>query len=105
MTFGVILRTVQRWLTRADGRRLDRVDWSSRSSRPHTTRRTPRVLEDLILEDRGRLREESVLDEHGAEAIRLALEARVSAGALEGPLPSVRTIGRILERRGVLDVL
>jgi hypothetical protein len=101
--FDVSLRTVQRWLARADGKRLDRVDWRSRSSRPHTTRRTPRVLEDLVLEERRRLREESVLGEYGAEAIRLALEARVGAGALEGPLPSVRTIGRILERRGVLD--
>jgi len=29
--FGVALCTVQRWVERAVGKRLDRVDWSSRS--------------------------------------------------------------------------
>jgi hypothetical protein len=48
---------------------------------------------------RRELRESSVLGEYGAAAIRremLGLE-------LAGPVPSERTIGRILERRGALD--
>ena len=47
---------------------------------------------------RAELKDQSDLGEFGAGAIRDALEAR---GAR--PLPSARTIGRILERRGALD--
>lgn len=46
------------------------------------------------------LREESVLGEYGPVAIRRELEHRAD---LPGPLPAVRTIARILERRGALD--
>lgn len=49
---------------------------------------------------RSELRETSVLGEYGAEAIRLALLERAD---LPWPVPTCRTIGRILERRGVLD--
>ena len=88
---------------RADGQRLDRVDWDDRSSRPSRVTRTSPELEDLILELRRSLREESILGEHGAKAIGRALEELADAGVLGEPLPTVRTIGRILSRRGVLD--
>ena len=97
---GVSLRTVQRWVARAGDRRLDRVDWTDRSRAPLRTRRTSPAIEDEILEARQRLREESVLGEYGAAAIRATLLER--AGPTEPP-PSLRTIGRILERRGALD--
>jgi hypothetical protein len=99
---GVALRTVQRWVERAGDQRLDRVDWADHSSRPLTTRRTPHDIEDVVLEVRERL-EAGPLGEHGAEAIGRELEAMALAGLLPGPIPAVRTIGRILERRGVLD--
>ena len=46
------------------------------------------------------LREESALGEYGPVAIHRELERRAD---LPGPLPAVRTIARILERRGALD--
>jgi len=96
--FHVSLAVVQWWVRRARGQRLDRVDWGDRSRRPHRTRRTPRRVEDRVLALRRQLRDESVLGEYGAPAIARALEAR------EGSPPlSVRTIGRILERRGAVD--
>ena len=91
------LSTVQLWLGRAADRPLDEVDWSDRSSQPlHRTRTRPE-LEDLILDIRRRLREESILGEYGPAAIRRELEEQ------PGPLPALRTIARILERRGALD--
>lgn len=99
-TFGVSLATVQLWLARAGQDRLDRVDWSDRPSRPRHTTRSPAGLERLILQFRGELRETSVLGEYGARAIR---EALIDRPELAWPVPSVRTIGRILERHGALD--
>lgn len=96
--FGVGLGTVQRWLERAGQADLGQVSWSGRTSAPaRQARRTAAQLEDEILTVRRVLREESVLGEYGAAAIRREL--------LAGPAgsPSVRTIGRILERRGALD--
>src|SRR4051812_33873252 len=97
--FGVPLATVQLGVARAEGRRLDRVDFSNRMPglrRP--ANRSDHDLEGLVLALRRELKEASDLGEFGARAIRAALEAR---GAR--PLPSARTIGRILERRGALD--
>ena len=96
----VSLATVQLWLSRAADRPLDEVDWSDRSSAPHRLSRSRPELEDVVIEVRQTLREESVLGEYGAVAIRRALEERLGRGEA---LPSVRTIGRILERRGALD--
>jgi hypothetical protein len=80
----------------ADGP-LDGVDWADRSTAPHHPRRTAPDLEALVLAVRSELAE-SILGEQGASAIERAL---IDRGA---PLvPSIRTIGRILERRGVLD--
>jgi len=96
--FGVALRTVQRWVERAKGRRLDRVDWSGLSPTPKRTRRTDPVIEQRVLTIRCWLKDHSVLGEYGAAAIRREMEAR----KIE-PCPSIPTIGRILQRRGVLD--
>ncbi len=99
-SFGVSLATVQLWLQRAGGERLDRVDWSDRSSTRHRLARTDPQLEDLIVDLRRELRETSVLGEYGALAIQRALSERSD---LPWAVPAVRTIGRILDRRGLLD--
>lgn len=97
--FGVSVSNVQRWVERADGQRLDRVAWRDRPAGcPRAANRVSRRTEAAVLQLRRTLREESVLGEYGANAIRDAL-----AEAGQAPLPSVRTIGRILERRGALD--
>ena len=96
--FGVSLATVQYWVHRAHGQRLDRVDWSDRSHAPRTPHRTDLGIEDLVLSLRRELAEASDLGACGAKAIRQALQGR---GLQE--IPSTRTIGRILERRGALD--
>jgi hypothetical protein len=99
-TYGVGLATVQRWLARAADNRLDRVDWGDRPDTPHRTTRTDPAVEEIVLRLRWELREASVLGEYGAPAIRAAL---LEQADLPGPAPSLRTIGRILERHDVLD--
>jgi hypothetical protein len=78
---------------------LDRADWAGR---PRGGRRdansTDPDLEDRILALRRQLRDHSDLGEHGAAAIQRALQEQGCPA-----VPSVRTIGRILARRGVLD--
>lgn len=98
--FEVGLGTVERALTRAADDPLDEVDWADRSRTPGRTRRVAPQLEDTILELRRQLREDSALGEYGAAAIRHELLARLD---LPWPVPSLRTVGRILERRGALD--
>jgi hypothetical protein len=98
--FGVSLATVQLWLTRAADDPLARVDWTDRPPIASHVIRTPIDIEDRILDIRRTLREESILGEYGPAAIRRELEATAE---LPGPPPSVRTIARILERRGALD--
>jgi transposase-like protein len=95
--FGVGVATVAHWVERAQGQRLDRVDWSDRSRAPHQTRRTAPSLEDLVLQARSDLAH-SDLGAIGAEAIRQAL---ADQGVPQ--VPSPRTIHRILARRGALD--
>jgi leucine-zipper of insertion element IS481 len=97
--FGVGLATVALWVGRARGQPLERADWADRSSRPHRVpQRTPLAMEALVLETRRELKEQSALGEFGAVAIQRALR---DAG--QPVVPAVRTIGRILERRGALD--
>ena len=48
-SFRVSLRTVQRWVTRAGRRRLDRVDWADQPPVAHTVCRTPPEVEERIL--------------------------------------------------------
>jgi transposase-like protein len=98
--FGVSLATVQLWLKRAAGGALEQVDWTTQAPIARHVRRTGRDIEDRIIDLRRVLREESILGEYGPVAIRRALEQEPD---LSGPLPAVRTIARILERRGALD--
>jgi len=97
--FGVALATVRLWVARADGSRLDRVDFAAKPpGRCRPVNRSSQELEDLVLTLRVELKDRSDLGGFGARAIRDALEAKGVR-----PLPSARTIGRILERRGALD--
>src|SRR5262245_29239020 len=96
--FGVSPSTVVYWVARAKGQRLDRVDWADRSRAPHHTQRTAAALEEQVLRLRRQLRQESDLGAYGADAIQQALREQ---GLPD--LPSVRTIHRILQRRGALD--
>jgi hypothetical protein len=59
-------------------------------------------IEDLIIELRQELRDSSALGEFGAAAIHRELTSRRKSLRISY-VPSVRTIGRILERRGALD--
>ena len=97
--FAVARSTVRYWMQRAGHQRLDRMDWSDR---PHGARqpanRTPTELEGLVLAVRRELKEQSALGEFGAQAILRELQQRRAE-----PLPALRTIGRILDRRGALD--
>ena len=98
LRFGVAPGTVNYWVQRAAGRRLDRLDWKDRSRAPKHTQRTPAALERKILAIRCRLKDRSALGEHGAVAIHQELKTQMVT-----PCPAVRTIGRILQRHGVLD--
>src|SRR4051794_3647736 len=95
--FGVGMATVAHWVERAKGQRLDRVDWSDHSRAPRKTRRTDTAVEDLILKTRDALAHGD-LGAIGAAPIRQALHEQGVAA-----LPSLRTINRILARRGALD--
>jgi hypothetical protein len=89
---------VQYWIKRASGKRLDRVDFSTHSSRPQRMpRQTAPELEQQILLLRQQL-SESILGESGADAIREALLQQHWSG-----VPSTRTINRILQRHGLFD--
>jgi transposase-like protein len=98
LQFGVSSATVLRWVQRAKGQRLDRVDWADRPRTPHHTRRTKPDLEALVLQIRQHLHQHSDLGFYGAEAIRADLAKRGIQ-----PLPALRTINRILQRCGVFD--
>jgi transposase len=96
--FRVSLQTVQRWVERASTKRLDRVDWSDQpSGPPRPVNRTSFDTEAVVLRLRAELAK-SDLGDSGADAIRAAMIERQLP-----QVPSRRTIGRILERRGVLD--
>jgi transposase len=95
--FRVGLGTVQRWLERAGGQRLNRVCWADR---PHVARHvvhTSSELEKRIVELRTTLKRDSDLGEYGAAAIARALRAETDG------VPSERTIHRVLVRHGALD--
>jgi len=94
----VSLWTVQRWVHRAGTQRLDRIDWEDRSHATRVSRRTAEALEVLVMTLRHDLRATSDLGDYGAVAIHGALLDRG-----EPAVPAVRTIHRILERRGILD--
>lgn len=96
--FAVSRPTVERWVARAAGKRLDRVEWADRSPIAHTVHRTPAQVEDRVLDLRRELWASSPLGEYGAVAIH-----RAWPRSPWGQPPAIRTIGRILERRGALD--
>ena len=96
--FRVRLATVQYWVRHAAGQRLDRVDFTTRPSAPRRTRRTDPAMEERVITARQQLQRDSDLGDHGAAAIHQALRDQGVAC-----VPSVRTIGRILRRRGLLD--
>jgi transposase-like protein len=97
--YGVARSTVRYWSRRAGVNRLDRVDWSDGVRGPRRpANKTSSPVEDRVLHLRRELKETSALGEFGAAAIRSELERH----GVES-LPSLRTIGRILERRGALD--
>jgi len=90
--------TVQRWVDRTKGQRLDRVDWESRSRRPHKTTRISPPDEDWVLDVRAQLRDQSALGEYGADAILREIDQCQDVSQL-----SRSTISRILVRRGVVE--
>jgi transposase len=73
--FHVSLPTVQRWVKRAQGHRLDCVDWREHSSRPHHMQWTAEFLEELVRCVRQELKEQSDLGESGAAVMFRALAA------------------------------
>ena len=83
--FRVSVSVVARWVERAAGHRLDKVDFSDRA--PGCARgwnRVARSVERRIAELRKTLREQSVLGEYGATAIQTALQAE-----MRSPAPSI----------------
>jgi putative transposase len=101
-SFGLALSTVQYWVRRVGLQPLDQVDWSDRTKAAHTiANKTRASLENRICALRAELHKTGALGFVGAEAIREALLPHKT----QEPLPSVRTIGRILRRNGLLDRL
>ena len=100
--FGASLHTVQRWVAHAGDARLDRVDWSGHRGGRRDSHATATSTEELIIDLRKELRETSDLGEFGAAAIHRELTSRRKTLRIER-IPSVRTIGSVLERRGALD--
>jgi transposase len=97
--FGVALRTVQRWVERAGEEPLKEVTWANRPKRPRRlANKTEAELEERICGLRKELEKESALGFRGAQAIAEQLEEQGCAA-----VPSVRTIGRILARHGLVD--
>lgn len=97
--FRVSLRTVQHWFRRARGQRLERVDWRTRPrGRRIPINRTPAAVERTVLELRRTLGT-SVLGECGADAIHHQLRQAPGLTCV----PTVRTIGRILQRHGAVE--
>jgi hypothetical protein len=88
--------TVSRWVKRAEGQRLDRVNFSDRKP-GRAWNRTAAPVEQRIMALRTSLREESVLGEYGAGAIKTALDAEIPDA------PSQAAINRVLSRRGLQD--
>jgi putative transposase len=97
--FRVSPPTVQRWVAKVQGQRLDRAAFENASKAPkRVANRTSLEIEQTVLSIRQHLKEESPLGEFGALAIRREMQGRKLA-----TLPSLRTINRILDRSGALD--
>jgi putative transposase len=96
--FHVALGTVQLWCRRAQGRRLERVDFSDQPAGNPAPGRTDPELELLILDLRNYLKDQSAHGEFGAASIQREL---LTLGF--GSPPALRTINRIVERHGAID--
>lgn len=97
--FRVSRPTVDRWIKRASGKRLERTSFVDLPSAPHrVANRSHSATEEMVLQLRSELKEQSALGEFGAAAILRELQSRNLSR-----VPSLRTIGRILERGGALD--
>jgi len=97
--FGVSKSNVDRWVERAEGKRLDRVDWSDRASgQPVAHNRTASRVEERVIRLRKELKEISALGEYGAEAIQREMTGKGYPVVLP-----IRTINNILQRRGQFD--
>jgi hypothetical protein len=100
LRFHVALSTIQYWLARTVGQRLDRVDFFDRPTGSLTPcNSTPHTVVARIRRLRLQLRRDSILGEFGPAAIRRALAAEPQPPL---PLPSLRTIARILKRWGLV---
>jgi hypothetical protein len=98
--FGVALSTLQWGLTRAGTAPLDQVDWSTHPRAPGRAHNcTSPEVALAVLACRQRVATTSALGFYGAPIIADTWRAERT----RLPLPSVRTIGRILQRHGVLD--
>jgi hypothetical protein len=96
--FKVSLAAVQYWLVRARGKSLAVVNWSDHPCRPHHhPQQTAPAVERQIVATRRAL-QNSPLGFVGALTI-----AQTLAPVLGKKLPSIRTIGRVLQRQGLLD--
>ena len=97
--FRVSVSVVARWVDRAADQRLDRVEFSDRPPGcAHGWNRVSRSIERRIVELRRSLREQSILGEYGATAIRVALRTDTGSST-----PSIATINRVLARQGLQD--
>ena len=97
--FCVSKSTVEFWVNRAKGKRLDRTDWTDRSAGQEIAHnRTTSLVERYVLHLRKELKESSPLGEYGADAIKDEIER---LGCIEPPARS--TINRILQRHGMFD--
>jgi transposase-like protein len=75
--FGVSVPTVQRWVERVSGQRLDRASFADGSKAPkRVANRTDPEMEQRVLSVRTFLKEQSALGEFGAAAIRHELQRR-----------------------------
>jgi hypothetical protein len=100
--FSVSLSTVQFWVQRASGKRLDQVCWEDGSHAPHHQAvKTPKPIAERVLDVRTALAKHSDLGEYGAQAIRCHLLEQPDIS--DEQVPSVATINRILGRHGYFD--
>src|SRR5258706_3931953 len=98
--FGVSLHTVKRWIERSGGYALENVDWSDHSNIPQRiANKTAAHVERKICRIRKTLEKDGALGFSGALSIHEALQGSKEVRSI----PSVRTIGRILQRQGFLD--